>query len=75
MIAILQVMLKPQVNCNAMFDVFKLDPANVKPNMLTKARFGLLNMKITYPIKYLKTLRVNKTLFDHMILNIFDCGQ
>ena len=31
---------------------------------------GLLNMKITYQIKYTKTSNGNKTLFDHIILNI-----
>ena len=38
-------------------------------------RIGLLYKKITYQIKYSKISRVNKTLFDHIILNIFDCAQ
>ena len=33
-------------------------------DVLTSSVIGLLNMKVTYKIKYLKTSRVNKTLFD-----------
>ena len=54
----------------------ELDSANMKcETKYAHENDVLLNMKIPYQIKYLKTPRVNKTLFDHIILNIFDCAQ